>query len=405
MKNKSLIFILALALAISMFSSCSKDSRYAGSSSGPGPSSGGSSGSVSVGSSAVNASSVTSSGASSIASAVSRAVSSGLSGGSSSTGSSWGGSSAANGSSGGQNQAQSTTSSNASASVPASQTPTGSTWPASGSVPSALSVPNLDGSNVYKSNTASIDLSYISYGFVKIRLLSKSSGAFKVWISKGSDYYYDLKNTGGTEIYPLQLGSGSYDISVLQRSSNGGYYYVASTTVNVSLLRSDAPYLVPSQIVNYTGGSTAVAIAKSLVRGQTNNYQRISTVLSYVANHISYDYNLAKTVKTGYIPNIDADLARGKGICYDYAAISAAMLRSLGYPTRLVMCYVEDGSVYHAWNEVYLSGKGWIKVLSVKLNTNGWSRVDVTFISGTTSSAAIAKYIGDSSNYQKVYVY
>jgi hypothetical protein len=69
------------------------------------------------------------------------------------------------------------------------------------------------------------------------------------------------------------------------------------------------------------------------------------------------------------------------------------------------MGWVENGKVYHAWNEVYIAGQGWVKVMSVTLNTSSWSRVDVTFISSSTSPASIGKYIGDSSNYQTVYIY
>lgn len=281
-----------------------------------------------------------------------------------------------------------------------------SSWPAGGPVPSPLALPSIDGSKVFANSSASIDLSYTSYGFVKIRLVKALQTGVKVWIHGGSgDYYYDLSRDGSTEIYPLQMGSGSYSISVLQKGPGGSYYYLASTNVNVRLTSSRDPFLVPNQIVSYGSGSRAVAIARGLVAGMSNNYQRISTVLSYVASHISYDTALAKTVKTGYVPDVDAALSKGRGICYDYAAVSAAMLRCLGYPTKLLTGYVENGAVYHAWNEVYLSGQGWVKVLSVKVNTGGWSRVDVTFISSATSSSQVAKYIGDGSNYRTVYVY
>jgi transglutaminase-like putative cysteine protease len=273
-------------------------------------------------------------------------------------------------------------------------------------MPSPISLPNLDGQNVYQNSAAAVDLSYISYGFIKVRLVTPSQLRFKVGIVYGgSTYYYDLKNDGSTEVYPLQMGNGSYSITVYQNISGNSYSTVLSTTVPVSLSSSFDPFLLPNQIVNYSGSSQAVAIARQLVSGKTNNYDRISAMLSYVASHISYDYALASTVQSGYVPDIDADLARGKGICYDYAAISAAMLRSQGYPTKLLMGYVENGTVYHAWNEVYIAGSGWVKVMSVTLNTSNWSRVDVTFISTSTSPATIAKYIGNSSNYRTVYTY
>lgn len=47
------------------------------------------------------------------------------------------------------------------------------------------------------------------------------------------------------------------------------------------------------------------------------------------------------------------------GICYDYSALFAGMLRSLGIPTKLVKGYKNDMREYHAWNEV-LVGENWV---------------------------------------------
>lgn len=284
--------------------------------------------------------------------------------------------------------------------------PQPSAWPASGAVPSPVSVPSLDGQNVAENESALIDLSYTSYGFVKAHLKAPIDNRIKMMIEhNGTPYYYDLRNDGGTEIYPLQFGNGTYTISVMLGVGNNQYSYLLTATAEVGLVRSDIPFLVPSQRVNYTSGSNCAALARQLVSGKTNNYERISAVLSYVAQHISYNTALAANPPNGYVPNPDAVLSSGKGICYDYAAVSAAMLRSLGYPTKLITGYVNNGATYHAWNEVYLSGQGWVKVMSVTLNTSSWSRIDVTFISTTNSPEDIAAYIGNGSNYVNRYIY
>lgn len=280
----------------------------------------------------------------------------------------------------------------------------GESWPAGGAVPSPVSVPNLDGTTVFQNGSAYIDLSYLSYGFVKIHLLQASDSRVKVMIIKdGTRYTYDLNQGGATEIYPLQMGSGSYSVSVLKNVGGNNYSYLASTNIGVSLSRSDISFLVPSQIVNYTQGSSAASIARSLVGGKSNNFERISAICSYVAQNIHYNYGLASSVSSGYVPNVDSALANGSGICYDYAAVTAAMLRSVGYPTKLIMG--NSGNVYHAWNEVYVSGSGWIKVMSVKVNMNEWSLVDTTFISTAQSPASIEQYVNNSGNYQTTKVY
>ena len=77
---------------------------------------------------------------------------------------------------------------------------------------------------------------------------------------------------------------------------------------------------------------------------------------------ILYDYTRASSVQSGYLPVIDDVLAQGKGICFDYAALTACMLRSQGVPTKLEIGYADK--IYHAWNSVLIDG--------------AWQRVDTT---------------------------
>ena len=76
------------------------------------------------------------------------------------------------------------------------------------------------------------------------------------------------------------------------------------------------------------------------------------------------------------LPVVDETLESKKGICFDYAALLAAMLRSQQIPTRL-----GTGNTtieYHAWVEVYIEGKGWINP-DILLHAKKWSRMDPTF--------------------------
>ena len=74
---------------------------------------------------------------------------------------------------------------------------------------------------------------------------------------------------------------------------------------------------------------------------------------------ILYDFVRATTVQTGYLPVVDEVLSQGKGICFDYAALTACMLRTQGIPTRLEIGYAD--TVYHAWNTVLIDGQ-WLRV-------------------------------------------
>ena len=68
--------------------------------------------------------------------------------------------------------------------------------------------------------------------------------------------------------------------------------------------------------------------------------------------NFTYDYDKAATVSSGYLPVVDTVLDSKTGICFDYAAVMASMLRSQNIPTRLEIGYA--GDAYHAWISVYV---------------------------------------------------
>lgn len=129
----------------------------------------------------------------------------------------------------------------------------------------------------------------------------------------------------------------------------------------------------------------------------------LDVIYQYVTTHITYDTEKAASVSTGYLPDIDETLRTGKGICFDYAALTASMLRSLSIPARLDIGY--SGDVRHAWVDVYIESIGWVK-RAVEFNGNEWKMIDPTFAAaaGNEDNEAIDEYIGDSSNYTVQYI-
>ena len=63
-------------------------------------------------------------------------------------------------------------------------------------------------------------------------------------------------------------------------------------------------------------------------------------------------------MQSGYLPDLDQVLEKKMGICFDYASLTAALLRVQGIAVKLVIGYADN--TYHAWNEVYLSGQ-WVR--------------------------------------------
>ena len=128
----------------------------------------------------------------------------------------------------------------------------------------------------------------------------------------------------------------------------------------------------------------------------------MAEVYDCVTGALTYDTELAKNVKSGYLPDIDEVMRRKQGICFDYAAVMTGMLRSQDVPCKLVVGYA--GEVYHAWISVWSDEYGWIEA-AIYFDGETWQRMDPTFASAGENAESIREYIGDSSNYHEMYYY
>ena len=142
-------------------------------------------------------------------------------------------------------------------------------------------------------------------------------------------------------------------------------------------------------------------LGKELAAGKASDIEVIAAVYDYVVKNITYDHERAATVKPDYVPNVDAVLREKKGICFDYAALMAAMLRSQRIPTRLEFGYA--GDAYHAWITTYIEDQGWINGI-IEFDGVDWTLMDPTF-AANAGTKKIKKFIGDGSNYTTKYIY
>ena len=267
-----------------------------------------------------------------------------------------------------------------------------------------IPVPDAPGAAVQNNKKAAIDYSNAKDGYVMVKYLQKTNKQVKVVIKgpKGTSYTYSLKPDGNYTVFPLTDGNGSYSVGVFEQIDGTKYAAANSATVKVSLTDEFAPYIRPNQYVNYSKDSQAVRKAASLIGSSGGLTDMISAVYNYVIANISYDKELAKNVKSGYLPDVDRVLSSGKGICFDYSAVMAAMLRSLGIPCRLVVGYA--GEVYHAWINAYSQETGWVNQL-IFFDGQHWTLMDPTFASTANESSEIMKYIGDGNNYNPKFTY
>lgn len=233
------------------------------------------------------------------------------------------------------------------------------------------------------SYSADIYTDKVSNGVIGVS--HKSDGKkLKVMIEKGSEKYtYGLRNDGEKDYYPLQLGSGTYKLSILENVSGTKYSLLKSENIEADIKNKNDVYLNSIRIINWSQDDPAIKKAKSI-----NNSDKI---YDYIIKNVKYDYKKADTVQPGYYPVINETFKTNMGICYDYSSMDAAMLRSIGVPTKLVKGYVKGVDGYHAWNEAFINGK--------------WVVIDTTYDAAKWGSKEKYTMKKNSSDYQKVYEY
>ncbi|KAA8997127.1 transglutaminase domain-containing protein [Paenibacillus spiritus] len=236
-----------------------------------------------------------------------------------------------------------------------------------------------------------MDTSKVSQGVVGVQYDVTPSVRTKVMITKdGKSYNYTLPSDS-EEWFPLQQGNGSYQVSVLENTSGNKYKLIFSETVSLSLSNPNAAYLGSVQNIKWDATDKSIQIAKELTKNASTDMDKVKLIYNYVVDNIKYDYTLAANLPADYIPNIENTLSSKKGICYDYSALFAAMLRSVGVPTKLVMGSSDYVKEYHAWNEVMVGGT--------------WITIDTTVDAGLAKSKKSVALAKSSSKYAPAKVY
>ncbi len=270
-----------------------------------------------------------------------------------------------------------------------------------------LLLPQHPGTRTEKNQKAEVDYSNAADGYVMVRFTAKSDRRLKAKVIgpvTEDGYQYNLTQ-GEWTTFPLSDGSGSYTVKVYEQADSGKYAVVLTAAFSVTLTDEFAPFLRPNQYVNYANAVNTVAKAQELAGGETEALKKVEKVYDFVVSHMSYDTALAQSVQSGYLPDLDKALASGKGICFDYAALMTAMLRSQGVACKLVVGYVgAQDPAYHAWISVWTQDEGWVDGV-IFFDGLAWQRMDPTFASSGQGSAAIMQYIGDGTNYSARYLY
>lgn len=225
----------------------------------------------------------------------------------------------------------------------------------------------------------------LEHGLINIQYQPMDNCNTKVLIQKGNKKYTYNLNSNNT--FPLQLGNGNYTVYILEQKNGNTYKPISKDTVNLNIKSGNIVYLQSIQLINWDKDMEAIKKAKSLTKNLNNDQEKIEAIYNYIVKNINYDKKKSINVNTDYIPSIDETFNSSKGICYDYSALFAAMLRSVGIPTKLAMGYKKGMEEYHAWNQVYLK------------ESNQWITIDTTYDSGFKNSEIKKQMIKKTSDY------
>ena len=253
-----------------------------------------------------------------------------------------------------------------------------------------------------RSGNGVIDHSNASDGYVMVQYTADTTKRLKAQVKGPSTTYTYNLNPKEWTVFPLSDGNGDYQVSVFENVVADRYAVVVSTSMSVALKDEFAPFIRPNQYVDYEKAPNTIAKAKELTQAVADPLKKVEAVYDYVIRTVVYDNEKAAAVSSGYLPVLDTVLAEKKGICFDYAALMAGMLRSQGVPCKLVVGYA--GTIYHAWISVWTGEHGWIDGV-IYFDGSSWHRMDPTFAASNQNNAAILEYIGNGANYTTKYLY
>lgn len=258
---------------------------------------------------------------------------------------------------------------------------------------------SADGTVTYGNESVTIDASHTQNGYLMISYTGQNPKV-KLQITGADDITYTYNLHGdGYETFPLTAGSGTYQIGIFENIEGTSYATLFTQSIDAHLENEFDPYLYANQYVNFNANSKAVAEAKKISSSAGDDLEVIQNVYNYMISNFTYDYDKAATVQSGYLPDVDEVFEQKTGICFDYAAVMATMLRCERIPTRLEVGYA--GDIYHAWISTYIHDKGWVNGI-IEFDGKDWKLMDPTFAS---TSSDPKDFVTEADDYVTKYVY
>jgi hypothetical protein len=236
----------------------------------------------------------------------------------------------------------------------------------------------------------SIDTTQIQKGLVGIQYSGTMSKIIKVTVeANGNKNVYTVPDNTPNFV-PLQMGNGTYKITVLENVSGTKYKPLKTETIEVKNVDVNTMFTSPSFLANFNASMEAIKGYMNLTK-EKQAKEAIELVYADLVKGYSYDFSKINNLPTDYVPVIDEMYKKKAGICYDYTVLMAAALRSKGIPTKIVMGYAPGVKEYHAWNEILIDGK--------------WVAVDTTYDSQMYKAKVEYSFAKDASKRSVVKIY
>ena len=192
----------------------------------------------------------------------------------------------------------------------------------------------------------------------------------------------------------------------------------AANTTGLETIETKAPFpltKVARELQDYLGTTEQVqtddprirSLSSELTKGVTTEFDAVQRLISWVVDHVSY-----VTPPQQY----DAiySLESGKGNCQNYSHLSAALLRAVGVPTRIVngitmnrpfdvswqkgVITFKMGQGRHSWIEVWFPDLGWVPFdpqNSVLFVSSRFIRVEVGIDNNETKNDGLLTWTQD----------
>jgi hypothetical protein len=192
----------------------------------------------------------------------------------------------------------------------------------------------------------------------------------------------------------------------------------AANTTGLAAIETKAPFplvKVGKELQDYLGATEQVqvdhprirSLSAELTNGVATEFDAVQRLISWVVDHVSY---VTPPVQYDAVYSLES----GKGNCQNYSHLSAALLRAVGIPTRIVngitlnrpfdvnwqqgVMTFKMGQGRHSWIEVWFPDLGWVPFdpqNTVLFVSNRFIRVEVGIDNNETKNDGLLTWVQD----------